>query len=152
MNAAIEAARAGESGRGFAVVADEVRKLSERTAKATEQTATMITEIQVSSDLSRQNMSETVTKVRTGLELAEQGGQLIQQIHGSASQVVRVVNDISHALQEQGTASQDIARHVEQIAQVASGNAVAATQASESIQRIDEVTGSLRQSVAQFQV
>ncbi|OBU85419.1 methyl-accepting chemotaxis protein [Chromobacterium subtsugae] len=152
LNAAIEAARAGESGRGFAVVADEVRKLSERTAKATEQTATMITEIQVSSDLSRQNMSETVTKVRTGLELAEQGGQLIQQIHGSASQVVRVVNDISHALQEQGTASQDIARHVEQIAQVASGNAVAATQASESIQRIDEVTGSLRQSVAQFQV
>ncbi|OHX10380.1 methyl-accepting chemotaxis protein [Chromobacterium sphagni] len=152
LNAAIEAARAGESGRGFAVVADEVRKLSERTAKATEQTATMIDEIQASSDLSRQNMSETVTRVKTGLELAEHGGQLIQQIHGSASQVVRVVNDISHALQEQGTASQDIARHVEQIAQVASGNAVAATQASESIQRIDEVTGSLRQSVAQFQV
>ncbi|PRP70710.1 chemotaxis protein [Chromobacterium amazonense] len=152
LNAAIEAARAGETGRGFAVVADEVRKLSERTAKATEQTAEMICEIQASSDLSRQNMSETVARVRTGLELAEQGGELIQRIHGSASQVVQVVNDISHALQEQGTASQDIARHVEKIAQVASGNAVAATQASESIQRIEEVTGSLRSSVAQFQV
>ncbi|MEN6079418.1 methyl-accepting chemotaxis protein [Chromobacterium piscinae] len=152
LNAAIEAARAGETGRGFAVVADEVRKLSERTAKATEQTADMIAEIQASSDLSRRNMSDTVAKVKTGLELAEQGGELIQQIRGSASQVVQVVNDISHALQEQGTASQDIARHVEQIAQVASGNAVAATQASESIQRIDEVTGNLRLSVAQFQV
>ncbi|UTH73783.1 methyl-accepting chemotaxis protein [Chromobacterium sp. IIBBL 290-4] len=152
LNAAIEAARAGESGRGFAVVADEVRKLSERTAKATEQTADMIAEIQASSDLSRQNMSETVAKVKTGLQLAEQGGELIQQIHGSASQVVQVVNDISHALQEQGIASQDIARHVEQIAQVASGNAVAATQASESIVRIEEVTGNLRQSVSQFQV
>ncbi|MGC0152664.1 methyl-accepting chemotaxis protein [Chromobacterium vaccinii] len=152
LNAAIEAARAGETGRGFAVVADEVRKLSERTAQATEKTAAMIAEIQASSDLSRQNMSETVSRVKAGLQLAEQGGDLIQQIQGSASQVVRVVNDISHALQEQGTASQDIARHVEQIAQVASGNAVAATQASHSVQRIDEVTGNLRSSVAQFQV
>ncbi|AAQ60134.1 probable methyl-accepting chemotaxis protein [Chromobacterium violaceum ATCC 12472] len=152
LNAAIEAARAGETGRGFAVVADEVRKLSERTAKATEQTADMIAEIQASSDLSRRNMSDTVARVKSGLELAEQGGELIQQLRGSAGQVVQVVNDISHALQEQGTASQDIARHVEQIAQVASGNAVAATQASESIQRIDEVTGNLRLSVAQFQV
>ncbi|VEB43125.1 Chemotaxis regulator BdlA [Chromobacterium violaceum] len=129
-----------------------MRKLSERTAKATEQTADMIAEIQASSDLSRRNMSDTVARVKSGLELAEQGGELIQQIRGSAGQVVQVVNDISHALQEQGTASQDIARHVEQIAQVASGNAVAATQASESIQRIDEVTGNLRLSVAQFQV
>lgn len=49
-------------------------------------------------------------------------------------------------------ASQDIARHVEQIAQVAAGNATAATQASSGIQSMDEVTGGLRQTVAGFQV
>ena len=152
MNAAIEAARAGETGRGFAVVADEVRKLSERTAQATEEIAGMIDEIQLSSDQSRANMSQTVERVRTGLALAEQGGEMIQQIRGSAGQVVQVVRDISHALQEQGVASQDIARHVEQIAQVAAGNATAATQASSGIQSMDEVTGGLRQTVAGFQV
>ncbi|OWY40320.1 chemotaxis protein [Xenophilus sp. AP218F] len=152
LNAAIEAARAGETGRGFAVVADEVRKLSERTAKATQEIAGMIEEIQASSDASRSNMSATVERVKTGLELAEEGGELIRDIHNRAGQVVQVVNDISHALREQGIASQDIARHVEQIAQVATGNAESATGAAASIQRMGEVTGLLRRSVARFQV
>src|SRR4029077_8289511 len=46
LNATIEAARAGDAGRGFAVVASEVKHLASQTAKATEEIAGQIADIQ----------------------------------------------------------------------------------------------------------
>ena len=152
LNAAIEAARAGEMGRGFAVVADEVRKLSERTGQATQEIAVMIREIQSGSEASRSNMEEAVERVKSGLALAEQGGESIRQIRDSAGGVVAVVNDISQALSEQGHASEEITRHVEQIAQAAAQNAEAAGQTSGAISELHGLTGNLRQMVSRFHV
>ncbi|MDC7718140.1 methyl-accepting chemotaxis protein [Vogesella sp. DC21W] len=152
LNAAIEAARAGEMGRGFAVVADEVRKLSERTAAATQEIAGMINEIQAGSEASRSNMEEAVNRVKAGLALAEQGGEAIHQIRDSANGVVGVVKDISQALAEQGHASEEITRNVEQIAQAAASNAAASGQSSQAIGELNELTQRLRSMVSRFQV
>jgi methyl-accepting chemotaxis protein len=152
LNAAIEAARAGEMGRGFAVVADEVRKLSERTAAATQEIAGMINEIQAGSEASRSNMEEAVNRVKAGLALAEQGGEAIHQIRDSANGVVGVVKDISQALAEQGHASEEITRNVEQIAQAAASNAAASGQSSQAIGELNELTQRLRSMVSRFHV
>ena len=46
LNATIEAARAGDAGKGFAVVASEVKNLAQQTAKATEEIAGQVSQIQ----------------------------------------------------------------------------------------------------------
>ncbi|RQO71587.1 chemotaxis protein [Aquitalea sp. FJL05] len=152
LNAAIEAARAGEMGRGFAVVADEVRKLSERTGQATQEIAGMIQEIQTSSDQSRACMEEAVGRVKTGLQLAVQGGEAISHIRDSATGVVDVVNEISHALKEQGSASTEIAQQVELIARSASSNAAESAGTSQEVQAMHTLADDLRQLVSRFHV
>ncbi|MBV8678962.1 MAG: cache domain-containing protein [Aquitalea sp.] len=152
LNAAIEAARAGEMGRGFAVVADEVRKLSERTAQATEEIAGMIQEVQASSDQSRSCMEEAVDRVKTGLQLAVQGGEAIAHIRNSATGVVQMVNEISRALQEQGMASDEIARHIGLIADSASNNANESAGTSTEVQAMHVLADDLRKLVARFHV
>jgi len=95
LNATIEAARAGDAGRGFAVVASEVKSLAEQTAKATDQIAAQVGSIQASS-------SDAVSAIK-GISV------IINEMNEIASA-------IASAVEEQGSATQEIARNVQQAA------------------------------------
>jgi methyl-accepting chemotaxis protein len=95
LNATIEAARAGEAGRGFAVVAAEVKSLAGQTAKATTEISEQISAIQATSD-------ETVAAIKNIVDVITE----IDQI-GIA---------IAAAIEEQGSATKEIARSVQEAA------------------------------------
>jgi methyl-accepting chemotaxis protein len=152
LNAAIEAARAGEAGRGFAVVADEVRSLSERTARATQEIALMVQDIQQGSDASHDTMLLAVERVQSGLTLAAQGGESVARLRESAAEVVRAVNDISAALQQQDIASQAIAQNVGHITESSEANALSSSATSLAVEEIHTCADQLRALVSRFEV
>jgi len=96
LNATIEAARAGDAGRGFAVVAAEVKSLANQTAKATEEIASQIGTMQ------------SATGDAVGA---------IEGIGKTIGEINEIATTIASAVEEQGAATQEIARNVQQAAQ-----------------------------------
>lgn len=152
LNAAIEAARAGETGRGFAVVADEVRKLAERTTKSTQEIANMIAAIQAGTTNAVSNMKLGVDLVTAGVAQAKIAGSTISQIQTQSRQVVDAVSEISVSLRQQASASTDIAKNVEHIAQMAEENNAAATGNAHTAQNLSHLAETLSTKVSQFRI
>jgi methyl-accepting chemotaxis protein len=152
LNAAIEAARAGDQGRGFAVVADEVRKLAERTAQSTADISAIVGKIQVSAQEAVGEMEHVVKQVESGQALAQEAGERIHSILDEANKVSEAVTEISNALKEQSQASQDIARHVESVAQTTDENNAAAEGAASGAQNLNQLANEIRDVLAQFKV
>jgi methyl-accepting chemotaxis protein len=152
LNAAIEAARAGEQGRGFAVVADEVRKLAERTSASTEDIARIVSLISAGTENAVRTMRQQSEGVKSTVELSERAGVTIGQINEASGAVVNAISEISLALSEQSTASTEIAKNVERIANMSEDNTVAVRQVASSAQILAERADKLKVTVDNFKL
>lgn len=152
LNAAIEAARAGEQGRGFAVVADEVRKLAERSARSTEEIAGTVSKIQDSAQTVASNMVQTVVSVKKTVGNAGGAGEAIRKIGESSALTVSMVSEITDAIKEQSSASQNVANLVEQIARMADAGSGSASQGAATAKRLDGLAKDIHSVLAGYKL
>ena len=150
LNAAIEAARAGEQGRGFAVVADEVRKLAEQTGAATNEIQKMIDTIQSQTAAAAGQMGQVNEQVISGVELIEGLQGPLEELREGASRAVANLVELSSAATEQATASTEIARNIERIAQMGEENSAAASKGTETAKGLDKLSRDLLSVVGRF--
>jgi methyl-accepting chemotaxis protein len=120
LNATIEAARAGEAGRGFAVVASEVKALATQTAKATSEISAQVADMQSVT-------ADTVTAIR--------------EIGATITLISEVSSAIAAAVEEQGAATMEIARNVQQSAQLSTQVASEVTEVSRGSSETSSASG-----------
>ena len=136
LNAAVEAARAGEHGRGFAVVAGEVRFLAQKSASAAKEIEQLIT--------------DSLDRVVTGTRLANESGDLIDEVLVSTETVANLMQQIATATEEQSEAIRAVHEALLNLDQLTQQNAAMAEQTAASAQSLIDQSTILTDEMAVF--
>lgn len=147
VNATIEAIGAGESGRRFGVVAGEIRELSERTKRSTEEIGRIIDEINASVT---KTVMVTEKSVRVFDELMGSIHKLkyiFDELKDSAKIVLKMAEDIKSSTEQQVSSTEQMAKALNEVNEVAQQIAENAATASSITERLEPIINVLRRMV-----
>lgn len=131
LNAAVEAVRAGEHGRGFSVVAAEVRKLAEH---------------------SKQAASEIVTLVNKGMKVSQMAGEKAKSLVPDIEKTTILIKEIAAASMEQKTGAEQINLAMQNLNVITQENASSSDELTNVSAVLNNLSGSLKQSVGFFKL
>lgn len=108
LNAAVEAARAGEHGKGFAVVAGEIRKLADESKQAITKIASLINDIQHTTNSTVMATEEGSKEIESGVKLAGNIEQNFNVLNDALTNLMKFIESVSFNSENQEKLSSEI--------------------------------------------
>jgi methyl-accepting chemotaxis protein len=143
LNASIEAAHAGEQGRGFAVVADEVSSLARRVGQSAKDIETLIQTV-------KEQTQAVVASMEVGTREVASGSQLVTGTLNGLGRLISVVKDTAGAVHEQAVVSDEIARNMDSVRQIATEVLSGSEESVVQAERLHELAFELEESIGGF--